>query len=74
MTKITVSLPDELVEQAEDAGLLRPEVMETLLREAIRKRRVDQLFTAIDQLTELEPRLTEAEITAEIDAARLGEG
>ena len=70
MTNITVSLPDELAQQAQSAGLLRPDAIERLLREAMKKRQVDQLFTTMDQLAALEPALTEAEIDAEIAAAR----
>jgi hypothetical protein len=70
MTNITVSLPDELAQQAQSAGLLRPDAIERLLREAMKKRQVDQLFTTMGKLTALEPALTEAEIDAEIDAAR----
>jgi len=70
MTNITVSLPDELAQQAQSAGLLRPEAIAALLREAVRKRQVDQLFTTMDKLAELKPALTEEEIDAEIAAAR----
>jgi hypothetical protein len=70
MTNITVSLPDDLAKQAQSAGLLRPEAIERLLREAMNKRQVDQLFTTMGKLAALEPALTEAEIKAEIDAAR----
>ncbi len=70
MTTITVSLPDELVQQAQTAGLLRPEAIERLLREAMRKGQVDQLFTTMTKLAALEPALSEAEIDAEIAAAR----
>jgi hypothetical protein len=70
MTNITVSLPDELAQQAQSAGLLRPDAIERLLREAMKKRQVDQLFTTMDKLAALEPALTEAEIDAEIAAAR----
>ncbi len=70
MTNITVSLPDELAQQAQTAGLLRPEALERLLREAMRKNQVDQLFTTMGKLAALEPALTEAEIDAEIAAAR----
>ena len=70
MTNITVSLPDELAQQAQTAGLLRPEAIERLLREAMRKNQVDQLFTTMGKLAALEPALTEAEIDAEIAAAR----
>jgi hypothetical protein len=70
MTNITVSLPDDLAQQAQSAGLLRPEAIETLLREAMRKRQVDRLFAAMDKLAAVQPPMTEAQIDAEIDAAR----
>jgi hypothetical protein len=70
MTNVTVSLPDELAQQAQSAGLLRPDAIERLLREAMKKRQVDQLFTTMDKLAVLQPALTEAEIDAEIAAAR----
>ena len=70
MTNITVSLPDELAQQAQSAGLLRPGAIERLLREAMKKRQVDQLFTTMDKLAQVEPALTEAQIDAEIAAAR----
>jgi len=70
MTNITVSISDELARQAQSAGLLRPEAIEQLLREAMKKRQVDKLFTTMDKLAALEPKLTEEEIDAEIAAAR----
>jgi hypothetical protein len=70
MTNITVSLPDELARQARSAGLLRDEAIAALLRDAMQKRQVDTLFETMDKLATLEPALTEAEIDAEIDAAR----
>lgn len=70
MTNITVSLPDDLVQQAQAAGLLRPAALETLLREAMKRRDIAELFASIDKLNALEPVLTEEQIDAEIDAAR----
>lgn len=70
MTNITVSLPDELAQQAQLAGLLRPEAMEQLLREAMKKKQVEQLFATMNKLSTLEPPFTEPEIDAEIAAAR----
>jgi len=70
MTNVTVSLPDDLAQQAQSAGLLRSEAIETLLREAMRRRQVDRLFATMDKLAALEPPMSEAEIDAEIDAAR----
>jgi post-segregation antitoxin (ccd killing protein) len=70
LTNITVSLPDDLAQQAQAAGLLLPAALETLLREAMKRRDVDQLFGSIDKLNALVPALTEKEIDAEIAAAR----
>ncbi len=70
MTNITVSLPDELAQQAQSAGLLRPDAIERLPREVMKKRQVEQLFTTMDKLAQVKPALTEAEIDAEIAAAR----
>ena len=71
MTNITVSLPDELAQQAQSAGLLRPDAMERLLREAMKQRQVDDLFSTMGKLASLTPQLTEAEIDAEIAASRV---
>ena len=70
MTNITVSLPDDLAQQAQSARLLRPEALEALLREAMKRRQIDDLFTTMGKLASLAPQLTEAEIDTEITAAR----
>jgi macrodomain Ter protein organizer (MatP/YcbG family) len=70
MTNITVSISDELARQAQSAGLLRSESIEQLLREAMKKRQIDKLFSTMDKLAALEPKLTEQQIDAEIVAAR----
>jgi hypothetical protein len=70
MTEVTVTLPDDLAKQARQAGLLRPEALAALLRDAMRERRIERLFTTMGKLAELQPPLTEEEIAAEIAAAR----
>jgi hypothetical protein len=70
MTQVKLSLPDELARQAQQAGLLQPEAIASLLREAVRERQVSRLFATMDQLHKLEPRLSEEEIQAELEAAR----
>lgn len=70
MTEVTLSLPDELARQAQQAGLLQPETLEALLREAMRQRRVDRLFETMDRLHQLTQPFTEEEIQDEIKAAR----
>jgi hypothetical protein len=70
-TELKLTLPDSLAREAEASGLLTPEAIEALLREEIRRRRVNQLFEAADRLANLDmPPLTEAEVEAEIEAAR----
>jgi hypothetical protein len=66
-----LTLPDQLAREAETLGLLKPEALERLLREEIRRRQVGQLFEAADRLAACaEPPLTTAEVEAEIQAAR----
>jgi Xaa-Pro aminopeptidase len=71
MTEVTVSLPDTLAREARAAGLLTPEAIEAMLRERLRGQRVGELFAAMDKMAALgDPPMTEAEIQAEIAAAR----
>jgi hypothetical protein len=69
--QLSVTLPENLAREAETIGLLKPEAPERLLREEIRRQRVEQLFEAADQLSKLDQApLTADEIEAEIEAAR----
>jgi hypothetical protein len=64
-------LPEALAREAEANGLLAPEAIERLLREELRRRRVNSLFEAADRLAALDaPPLTDAEVQAEIEAVR----
>ena len=59
------------MKEAQEAGLLQPAEIERLLREELRRRRVDELFATADNLAALDlPPLTEEELEAEIAAAR----
>ena len=70
-TELKLTLPDGLAREAEASGLLTPEAIEALLREEIRRRRVNKLFDAADRLANLAvPPLTDAEVEAEIEAVR----
>ena len=69
--ELTLQLPDQLAREAEATGLLKPEAIELLLREEIRRRQADGLFEAADRLASLDlPPLTGAEVEAEIEAVR----
>jgi hypothetical protein len=50
MTTLTIDLPDNLAEEAKQAGLLTPNAIEIILRETLRHRAVNGLFTAADKL------------------------
>jgi len=70
MSEILLTLPDNLVREAEANGLLKPEFIASLLRTEIRRRRVNKLFTAADRLADLDEPITDAEIETEIAASR----
>ena len=68
---LKVSLPDSLAQEARRMGLLEPENLQTLLRDAVRSRRLDRLSEARKRVAEagIAP-LTMEEIQAEIEADR----
>jgi hypothetical protein len=69
--ELTLTLPASLVREAEAQGLLTSQIFEALLREEMQRRRVAHLFDAADRLAVLPlGPLTEAEVDAEIHAAR----
>lgn len=69
--ELKLTLPNDLAQEAQAAGLLSPEAMEAMVREAMKKRRIDRLFETMKKLSDLTPPITEAEIAAEIQAARM---
>jgi hypothetical protein len=71
--EIRLRLPDSLAREAEASGLLDPDSLGSLLREELRRRRVDGLFAAADRLAALSsPPLTPEEVEFEIRAVRAG--
>jgi hypothetical protein len=71
LVPITLNLPENLVKQAEEAGLLNEANIEAwLITELDRQKKLDTFFDTLERLSSLEPRLTEAEINAEIEAYR----
>ena len=71
MTTLTIDLPDILAKEANAAGLLAPEAIEAMLRENLRRRAIDGLFTAADKLAAANfPPMTLEEIQAEVNAVR----
>ena len=71
MTTLTIDLPDNLAKEAKQAGLLTPNAIESILRETLRRRAVNDLFTAADKLTAANfPSMTMEEIQDEVNAVR----
>ena len=69
--EVKLNLPDSLANEARQAGLLTPEELERLLREALRARRAERLTAVRETLAANPlPPMTPEEIGAEIDAYR----
>lgn len=72
MITVQISLPDELAQDAQRAGLLSPAALEQWLRDALRKQRVAELFTAMDRMAAVEEpaAMSPEEVAEEIAAMR----
>lgn len=71
MTTLEINLPDSLAKEAKKAGLLTPEAIEQMVREAIRQRALGELKQAMDRMAAVDgPIMTPEEIQEEIKAAR----
>lgn len=69
--ELKLNLPDRLAKDAAQMGLLSPDGLQSLLREAVRSRRIAQLALARQRVAEagVEPMSLE-EIQEEVDAVR----
>ncbi len=69
--ELKLNLPDRLAQDAAQMGLLSPDSLQTLLREAVRSRRIAQLAIARKRVAEagVEP-MSLHEIQEEVDAVR----
>ncbi len=72
MAKIQISLPDQLAEEAQRAGLLSSASLERWLREQLNAQHVDELFLAMDRIAAVpEPvAMSPDEVAQEITAMR----
>ena len=74
MTTVQITLPDQLAQEAQRAGLLSPELLEKWLREQLKARQVDQLFSAMGRMSAIdEPLIVSPEAVAEEIAAMRAE-
>jgi len=66
MTTVQITLPDQLAQEAQRAGLLSPEIIERMLREQLKTRHVDELFQAMDRVAAIDtPAVMSPEEVAE---------
>jgi Arc/MetJ family transcription regulator len=71
MTTIQINLPDQLVQEAQRAGLLTPATLERILREYLKTSMTDELFAAMDRMAAVEePAMSPEEIAEELHAMR----
>ncbi len=66
MTTVQITLPDQLAQEAQRAGLLSPARLEQWLRDQLKTQRVDALFTAMERMAAVdEPAVMSPEEVAE---------
>jgi len=66
MTIVQINLPDLLAQEAQRAGLLSPELLESWLRQQLKAQRVDRLFSAMDRMSAAnDPAILSPEAVAE---------
>ncbi len=72
MTTVQITLPDQLAREAQSAGLLTSATIERMLREQLKNRHVDELFTAMDRMATVESPATMSpeEVAEEIRTMR----
>ena len=72
MTTVQINLPDQLAQEARQAGLLSPELLEKWLREQLKAQRANQLISAMDRMSAVDdPAILSPEAVAiEIAAMR----
>ncbi len=69
--EVTLNLPDALAKEAARMGLLESDALQALLRAAVRERRIQRMFAAMDLLQDAKlPPLTMEEIQAEVERVR----
>jgi hypothetical protein len=72
MTTVQITLPDQLAQEAQRAGLLSSDTIERFLRAQLKRQHTDELFQAIDRMVAVksEAVLSPEEVAEEIRAMR----
>ncbi len=50
MATVQITLPDELLNEVQEAGLLAPDAVEEVFREQLKKKRVDAFFATLERM------------------------
>ena len=72
MTTVCITLPDQLAQEAKQAGLLSEAALEKLLREQLQARHQDAFFAAMERMAQTTepPAMTPEDVAEEIRAMR----
>lgn len=72
MTTVRINLPDQLAQEAKQAGLLSEAALEKLLREQLQSKRQDEFFSALQRMEQAtEPStMSPEEVAKEIHEMR----
>lgn len=70
MSDVVITLPDNIAKEAEDNGLLKPAFITSVLKDELRRRKINRLFSAMDKLAELDEPMTDEEVVAEVRTVR----
>lgn len=72
MTTVQITLPDQLAQEAQKAGLLSSESLEELLRRQLKAKAAEQLFAAMEKMGAVDEgkAMTPEDVAAEIRAMR----
>ena len=72
MTTVQITLPDQLAQDAERAGLLSSSALEEWLRDRLRKQHLEQFFKATSRMAEVDdpPYMSPEDVAEEIAAMR----
>ncbi len=72
MTTVQITLPDQLAQEAQRAGLLTSDTIERMLRQQLKAQQVDELFQSMERMasTDTPAAMSPEEVAEEIRAMR----
>lgn len=72
MTTVQITLPDQLAQEAQRAGLLTSDTIERMLRQQLKTQHVDELFQSMERMAAIDTPATMSpeEVAEEIRVMR----